>query len=72
MGKWAWFPLVGSIIGTLIVFVGSFAAESGGLAQQLLTLGIAFAVIPYMFARAISEIGVKIEIKDAQEQQDKE
>ena len=56
MGKWAWFPLIGSILGTLVLVIGLPSAEGAPQEAVVVTLSAALAIIPYVFARAISEI----------------
>ncbi len=56
MGKWAWFPLIGSILGALVFIFGSMSAEGAPQEAVAAAAGVALAIIPYVFARAMSEI----------------
>ena len=56
MGKWGWFPLIGSILGALVLVFGFPSASSAPQEAVVVALSAALAIIPYVFARAISEI----------------
>ena len=55
MGNWSIAPLVGSILGALVLVVGVSIAESDVNIAAAAALAAGLAVIPYVFARAISE-----------------
>lgn len=56
MGKWAWFPLVGSVLGALVLISGLPSAEGAPQEAVVVALSATLAIIPYVFARAISEL----------------
>lgn len=56
MGKWGWLPLIGSILGALVFILGFVAAEGAPQEAVAAAAGAALAIIPYVFARAISEL----------------
>jgi len=60
MKKFLWILTIsGSIIGTAVLALGLPAAKSAPQEATVAAIGIAFAVIPYCLARAVSEISGK-------------
>ncbi|MBM3273184.1 hypothetical protein FJY94_08100 [Candidatus Kaiserbacteria bacterium] len=58
MNKILWVvTAIGSALGALIAFFGMFAANGAPQEAAAAAMGIAFAVIPYCLARAVTEIG---------------
>ena len=58
MKKFLWIlVIIGSILGGLIAFIGVTAAKGAPQEAAAAAMGIAFAVIPYCLARAVSEMG---------------
>ena len=55
MGKLAWIPITGSILGALLVGL-SFVADEGSDHAAIIALGIALSVIPYVLLRAFLEL----------------
>ena len=49
--------VLGSLIGGLTLLVGLLAAQSSPQEASVSAMAIAFAVIPYCLARAVSELG---------------
>ena len=56
MGKWAWFPLIGSILGALLLVFGFVATDAPIQKVVAAVTGVALATIPYIFARTMSEL----------------
>ena len=57
MEKPAWIAvIVGAVLGALTLLGGIFGANSAVQESAAFALAIAFAIIPYCFARALSEI----------------
>jgi hypothetical protein len=52
---WA-LPLIGSLTGALVLFVGLGRADSAPQEAVVLLLACTLAVLPYVIARSISEI----------------
>ncbi len=58
MKKLLWvLTIIGSVIGGLIVCAGVLGASGAPQEAAAAAMGVAFAVIPYCLARAVSEIG---------------
>ena len=49
--------IIGSILGGLAFFIGLSAANSAPQEAAAAAIAVAFAVIPYCLARAVSEMG---------------
>lgn len=49
--------MLGCLLGGVVIVVGFAYAQSAPQEAVVITLGLACAVIPYCFARAVSEIG---------------
>jgi sugar phosphate permease len=57
MQKLLWIlTIIGSLIGGLIVLVGVLGATGSPQEAAAAAMGLAFAVIPYCIARAVSEM----------------
>ena len=56
MGKWGWLPLIGSILGALVLVFGLPSTEGAPQEAVVVAVSVALAIIPYVFARAVSEI----------------
>ena len=57
MTKFLWsLTIVGSILGALTIAVGVAGATGAPQQAAVAAIGIAFAVIPYCLARAVSEM----------------
>ena len=56
MGNWSIVPLVGSILGVLVLVFGVLGAEGAPQEAAAAAIGVGLAAIPYVFARAISEL----------------
>jgi len=63
--------IIGSIIGGIIFLFGIAAAKSAPQEAAAAASGIAFAVIPYCLARAISQIQGKDPVKIIEEMNEK-
>ena len=59
MGNWSIVPLIGSILGALVLVFGVLGAEGAPQEAAAATIGVGLAAIPYVFARAISELQAK-------------
>ncbi len=58
MKKFLWIlVIVGSIFGGLMAFIGVAAAQGAPQEAAAAAMGVAFTVIPYCLARAVSEMG---------------
>ncbi len=57
MKKFLWIlVIIGSILGALTAFIGIAAAQGAPQEASAAAMGVAFAVIPYCLARAVSEM----------------
>ncbi len=56
MGNWSIVPLIGSILGALVLIFGVLGAEGAPQEAAAAAIGIGLAAIPHVFARAISEL----------------
>ena len=63
MGFWSVLPLIGSILGALVFIIGSIGAEGAPQEAVAAAAGAALAIIPYVFARAVSEINASVQGK---------
>lgn len=58
MKTFAWIMvIIGSILGGLGTLLGILTANGAPQQAAAAAMGVAFAVIPYCFARAVQEIG---------------
>jgi hypothetical protein len=58
MKRFFWvLTIIGSAIGALVAFAGVLGANGAPQEAAASAMGVAFAVIPYCLARAVSEMG---------------